>query len=261
MVLKNRNVTLSSVVSKLLLCSSVFLGLVSCAPQQGAPPEAPHIIDPKTIIIKSRATINLTVGDSSITSSAMLRGVRKLFQPFMIMNALATSPQSSSVSVTVTNAPSTTMVITNTNFVPPTITNSALDFGYLQITALQDNQLNLCGSSNTQKCTRAFIRVYTSGSYPGLYNSVDAYSAPITAGQRPSAAPYTVTGVVGSGASNALVLEYLNNGTSSTTIPTTQHVINLNHFPIPKFEINSDFTEAGAGTYMASLVLEYVLAP
>jgi hypothetical protein len=139
------------------------------------------------------------------------------------------------------------MTVDKSSFQTPTISNAVLDFGFLQLSQLLDNDLKVCGATGKEKCQTAFIRMYTTGTpSAGLYNTVDQYGAPIQAGQ-------TTLSTVGLNSSGALYLQTL-------TLPNSKNVLRLTDFPNPKYNVKVDFTDAGAGTYATTLVLEYGLA-
>ena len=155
---------------------------------------------------------------------------------------------SGSIPVSVNNALNTSMALDTSQFIVPVISNALIDFGSLKISALMDNNLNLCGPSANQHCGTALIRMYTVGTAgAGIWNDTDQFGAPITAG------PSSQT--VGLNVAGAAVLR-------TFTIPKNKHVIRLADFSPPvTFNVKADFTEAGMGTYSTTLVLEYGLAP
>jgi len=83
----------------------------------------------------------------------------------------------------------------------------------------------------------------------GLYNSADGYGAPISSGLQNSAS-YSI----GLGPSGAATLQ-------SFVIPANKNVLRLSDFsPTPVYQLAADFTNAGAGTYETTVVIEYLLA-
>lgn len=161
-----------------------------------------------------------------------------------------TPTRSGTQDVTVTNAPNTVMTLDNSEWSVPTIQNGVVDFGYLAIGSLMDNNLRVCGVAGNERCNTALIRTYTIGTAgPGIWNEVDQYGAPISA----SLAGTPPTGTVGLNAENAVVLQ-------SMAIPPTKYTLKLSDFvPTPRYNFLADFTEAGAGVYTTTLVIEYVL--
>lgn len=193
------------------------------------PIQATPQVDETGIVIKSRALFNISTGSGSASS-------------------LAASALSSNQTITVTNSPSSNLTVDNSLFSVPAISSTLLDFGFLSISALKDNNLKVCGAGGNQKCTTAFIRMYTTGTTgAGLYNTVDGYGAPITAGQ-------STLAVVGLGTAGAATMQ-------SFTITSPKNVINLSDFTNPKYNVKIDFSNAGAGSYSSTLVVEYGLAP
>jgi len=152
--------------------------------------------------------------------------------------------------ISVVNAPSVRMTLDTSQFVIPEISNSVMDFGFLAVTDLFDNQLRICGKSGNVQCGRALLRMYTiHQSGAGIFNSLDNFGAPIIAGN--SVLGFFSVGLDVLGAAEL----------QSYTIPVRQHVMRLADFaPAPKYQIAADFTDAGAGTYTTTLVLEYALA-
>jgi hypothetical protein len=130
--------------------------------------------------------------------------------------------------------------------------NNVVDFGYLAISGLSDNNLRVCGAAGNERCGTAQIRMYTTGvAGAGIWNDADAWGAPITAALEGTEA----TGTVGLDVAGAVVLQ-------SVAIPATTRVLRLSDItPAPRYNVKADFTDAGAGTYTTTLVLEYVLAP
>jgi hypothetical protein len=189
------------------------------------------------VVVKSRATFQINFGGSSQTSSDQLL-------PNNHTSALSASVNQP---IAVTNAAASSMTLNNGAFVIPIITNQLLDFGYLELGTLMDNNLKVCGTNGNQKCTKGLIRIYTTGtSSAGLYNSADDYGAPITAGQ-------TTLTTVGLNSVNSAVVQTI-------TIPNNKNVLRQTDFPNPKYNVQVDFSNAGAGTYSTTLVVEYGLS-
>jgi hypothetical protein len=92
------------------------------------------------------------------------------------------------------------------------------------------------------------IRVYTTGNVAGFVNIDDQYGAPVYAG---TLTPTTAVGLNAAGAVN----------TATDTIPSSTHVLNLAAaFPSANYNVTSDFSNAGAGSYSMSFVMEYALS-
>jgi hypothetical protein len=119
----------------------------------------------------------------------------------------------------------------------------------LQVGQLFDNNLNSCGG---QKCDLALIRIYTTNAaQPGLYNSLTQQAIPLTVTGPNDPTPANI----GLNIPNATIIQ-------EQAIPAIQQVINLatGDFSNSNYQLNADFTQAGAGTYTAHVVVEYVLA-
>ncbi len=176
-------------------------------------------------MIKSRAAINLVMGGS--------------FFAFAGSNV--------QIPVSVVNVASTTVTFDNSKFVIPPITSDLLSFGSISLSGLSDNNLATCGSLGKTVCTSAVIRLYTVGtSGAGMWNATDGYGAPINAGL---AAPYLPVGLT---VANALTVQ-------SIKIPASKHALKYTDFPSPTYTIQGDLSNAGAGSYATTLVIEYAL--
>lgn len=155
---------------------------------------------------------------------------------------------SSSYSVVTVLAPNTRFSINTSQFVIPSMTNDLLDFGSIAVSDLFTNRLKLCGPNGNQKCNKALIRVYTSGTAgPGFWND-DGYGVELSAGL-----PGQLQ-IVGLGQNNAITIhQYI--------IPSNRNSVRLSDFnPSPIFKFMGDFTDAGAGTYSTTIVLELALS-
>lgn len=142
-----------------------------------------------------------------------------------------------------------TLQVSTAKFVLPKIKNAPLSFGELSISTLTDTNTRNCGLFKMGRCSQAVIRMYTTGTAgPGLYNSAGGYGMPITV-TLGSGAPQ----VIGLGVANAAIVQ-------SYKIPRRKSSLSHKDFAQPMiYKINSDFTDAGAGTYTTTLVLEYGL--
>lgn len=163
-------------------------------------------------------------------------------------NGEITPSARASYPVTIVNPPSVTFNIDTSRMVVPAISNTMLNFGKIAISALVDNQLRICGSNSKKKCGQAFIRMYTTGTAgAGIWNAEGGYGMPIYANKTGSAQL-----TVGLDAARAAVVQ-------TVAIPANKNVLRLTDFPTPAYEMRSDFTEAGAGSYSTTLVIEYGL--
>lgn len=185
-------------------------------------------VSPDQYVVKARAEFQITTDTSARQSRSAVNQV----QP-----------------VTVTMAPSSTMTLDNSGFSSPTITNGVMDFGSLKVATLNDNNLRVCGAGGTSACGTALIRIFTQGvTGAGIFNAADNFGAPLTASLT---TPLTVGLLV----ANAAVMQ-------TFTIPATKKVVRLADFsPAPNYNMKADFTNAGAGTYTTTIVVEYALAP
>lgn len=191
------------------------------------------------VIVRSRAFIPV---DSSSASA---------FQKFMGLITPLAYALSGNQPISVSNSPSSSMTLSNAQWNVPVISNTVIDFGNLAVTDLLDNDTKQCGANGNKKCGIALIRMYTTGAGgAGVWNSVDSYGAPIIAHHAGAA-----QGTVGLDAAGAVTLQSYN-------IPNNQHAVHETDFaPSPIYNVKADFTNAGAGTYSTTLVVEYALAP
>ncbi len=153
--------------------------------------------------------------------------------------------QSASVPITYTNSASITYSISTAGLLPnPTQdASNILDLGSLSLSTLDDNKLKVCGTGGTTKCTKAFIRFYTTGTMAGFTNASDGYGVPVTSGSQ----------TIGLGVANAIKVQEI-------TIGSTKNRIVLADFPSPTYPLKADMSNAGAGTYTMTLVMEYALS-
>lgn len=146
-------------------------------------------------------------------------------------------------------ATSGSATFSTSQFIIPTISSTVLSFGSISITALSATNLNVCGNNGTKKCTSAVIRVYTTGvAGAGLYNATEGYGAPLRAGQN------TTLVTVGLGVINAAIVQ-------SITLASNKTSLSLSDFLNPKYNVQADFSNAGAGSYTTNLVFEFALLP
>lgn len=149
--------------------------------------------------------------------------------------------------VTYTNAAATAFAINVGSLTPGTFTGDTLSLGSITLSSLDDNHLKVCGVGNNQKCLKAIIRAYNSGSVAGFVHQVDNYGAPVyITGLNPSVA-------LGLGSANSVQ-------TQTYTIPSNVNRVRLTHFPSPTYAVSSDFSNAGDGAFSMTLVLEYALS-
>lgn len=154
--------------------------------------------------------------------------------------------------VTIVNPTNVKFEISGNAITYPPITNAMLDFGKLTIGDVFDNNLSVCGANGKTRCTKAYIQMYTIGTPgAGVWNTDGSSGGmPIYANQTGSARL-----TVGLNAANAAVVQQF-------TIAAVKNVLRLSDFPTAAaYEMRSDFTNAGAGTYSTTLVVEYGLLP
>ena len=172
-----------------------------------------------------------------------------VFNPvnWLMSTAVASNPGVQLINVVL--ATNVNMTMDSSAFALPVMSNALLDFGYLNITALHDNDLKHCGGDGNQKCTTALFRVYTSGTTgAGLWNAADGYGAPITVSG-------TLSGTAGLGAANSVIVQ-------TWTVPGNRNTVKVTDFsPAPHYNIRSDFSDAGSGSYSTTVNVEFALAP
>lgn len=219
------------------LVAALILSLSGCGKAGPGQGDTPNSSEPSRVpgmdrtgaMVKSRFSIDVQMGTSTglvVKSSA--RGATRI--------------------ISVTNPELSSMTMDTTGLVIPKVSNKLLDFGFLELTSLMDNQLNVCGVGAKQKCGSAFIRIYTTGTASsGLYNSADGYGVPLMVGL----SSYSAVGLNPEGGA---IME-------SIKIPSDKHVVRLSDFSNLKYNMKSDFTNAGAGQYSTTIVIEYALAP
>lgn len=211
---------------------------VTQAPQPLPPIEVPG---PDNVVVHGRAVVTI----SNEQETAMMN----LWNRFIMPRAYAASSGSSVV--TYTNAASTNFTINVTGLAPtftPTFTGNTLNLGSVALATLSDNNLKVCNPGGNTKCTQAIIRVYTTGSTAGFIQTTDLYGAPVFTGTlNPASA-------VGLNAAGSVQVQLF-------TIIASDHKIGIVDFPSPTYAVTSDFSNAGAGNYSMTYVVEYALAP
>lgn len=130
-------------------------------------------------------------------------------------------------------------------------TGDTLSFGSFAISGLDDNKLKVCpaaGEANggNVKCNKAKIRIYSAtGDANGVFqNTTDGYYIPLLVSSIP----------VGVGVANAAYVQ-------NFTIASNKNRIRVADLTAltPNFPMTMDFSNGGAGSYSATLVVEYVL--
>lgn len=189
----------------------------------------------------------IPVAMASMTISSNSNDEVALFRKF----ELIPTAHAATTNVSYTLAENVTFTI-NTANISPILTGDSLDIGSLTVTALDTNKLRICGANGNQKCGQAVIRIYTQAllAWPGVdgfVNTGDGYGVPVTAGKPAATLP------VGLAAANAALVQ-------SYTIPNATNRLLLSHFLTPTYKLAADMSNAGAGSYSMTLVIELALA-
>jgi hypothetical protein len=196
---------------------------------------------PDNVVVKSRAVYFVSTENGQT--------VVKMISNFIFPLAYAANP--TSVPISFVNAPNASMTVDTALFVAPALpVFDSASYGSLKITTLKDNNLKVCGVGGNTKCGTALIRMYTTGTAgAGLYNAADGYGATISAGLSTTRATVGLTS-----ANSAVVQTY--------TIPANKNNIRETDFSpaVMQYNVDVDFSNAGAGTYTTTLVVEYGLA-
>lgn len=220
-----------------LLLSSCLFGCGSSGTPNGPnPPKNPVPIDE---VIHGMAIIQVSAQQSDMFS--------RLMSHFFPVAYAATG----TTTVTYTNSPNTTFTLDVSSLAPnftPTFTGSTLNLGNVTVSALSDNNLKVCNPGGNTKCTTATIQVYTTGSVAGFVNTADSYGAPVYTGT------LNPTTQIGLNTAGAVAVQ-------TFTIGSTVHRLTLADFPSPTYAVTSDFSNAGAGSYSMTYVVQYALSP
>jgi hypothetical protein len=209
-------------------------------PSAGLPP----VVAPNQnySVLKGKAEFNIT---SSPNGTASIELVKKSYAAGTCSQALGNCLDYSDI--TVTNSGNTIFEINKSqqSLTYNTSNGNLTSFLTLDVIKLTDNSLFVCG--NNSKCDLGLIRMYTTGT-PGLYNSATAQSIPLLV-----SSPYSSTNMsVGTESNHTTVQQFAIAG-SEVAVSLADLIPNSNYV------LSSDFTQAGAGTYTAHVVVEYVL--
>ena len=181
-------------------------------------------------VVRGRWEIPIQQGDSGQQLKLDSKG--------LLQGASRTKPISGTVAAQVT------FTLIDTNFVTPPADGIA-SYGRLDISALRDNSLRVCGTNGSTRCTNAGLRVYSTGTpQKGLWNTDDTYGAPILTGAQE----------VGLDVAGSAVLQSIALG--------TRRVVKLTDFSTTgtiQIPISVNFTDAPSGNYSSTLVVEYYL--
>jgi hypothetical protein len=212
-----------------------------------------------TVYMRAKAEFNLT---SAPSGSAKLDLIKKTYAA----GGNCQHGQCTDFSdITVVNTGSTQFALTTgatqTN---QTVSNENITtLAQLNIGTLFDNEIYSC---NNQKCTGAMIRIYTTDDNgtiqgPGLWSQAITQSVPLTVSggltTAPTVLPYfSANGTHDDGSSLQADGEAI----------STQNLISLVNGDFSDanpsgsgYTLSADFTHAGAGTYLAHVVVEYDL--
>jgi hypothetical protein len=215
----------------------VLFVLTGCGSKSsGNTPELPQVNEVLSDggIIRGQAVYQI----ESEQELAAIKFLKNIFMSF----AYAASGSST---VVYTNAASVNFSIDVSNLGASGFTGNILNLGSINLSNIDDNNLKICGTGN-QKCNQAVIRVYTTGVIAGFVNTADSYGAPLFAG---NLNPSTEVGLNIAGAVQTQVISIANN----------KNRLRMSDFPSPTYGITSNFDNAGAGNYSATVVVEYVL--
>lgn len=193
--------------------------------------DIPAIYAEEDVIVRGRAEVTVTGSSEN--------------QPHKDLGGQAAT---GSTTVTYTNAAAVNFTINVAALVAGAFTGNTLSLGHVDLSTLSDNNLKICNPGGNTKCTQAIIRTYSTGTVQGFVNTVDSYGLPLFAG---TLAPTTAIGLNTTGA--VQLQTYI--------IPITDHKVTIADFTTTAYNVTSDFSNAGAGNYSVTLVLEYVLAP
>ena len=156
--------------------------------------------------------------------------------------------QSQQIPVSYVVAPNASISV-DTSGIAPTLSgdSNTLNVGSVVVTNARANKLKVCGPGGDQDCNSAIIRIYTvelvsDPGIDGFVNTDDGYGVPVVADNLS----------VGLNAINAaLVNEYI--------IANGDRKITEDDFTDLSYNIDVDFSNAGAGNYEMTLVIELAL--
>lgn len=249
-------------MKKLLLLSAMCLVFAGCGdgfkvatnplPPVGSPP-TPN----DSWLVVDRAVVQVDrLSDGTVTAKLIQKKIIDLILPSAIAYNGGTPPNATLNAITYNNPASAVGFTLSQATTVGSYTGDILGFGTFAITGLDDNQLRKCTTAGNDataggnnKCTQAAIRVYSAtgnlGGSTGVFcNSSDGYCVPLM-----------VDGLaVGVTSANAAYPQTL-------TIANNTNRLRANNFTSAKanFPVSMDMSNAGAGTYTATLIVEYVL--
>jgi hypothetical protein len=217
-------------ISKALVLFSLAASISGCArfsPLRAALGNGTNgEVEVDSLIVKARGTMEVSSGASTSGVSAL--------------------SENASIPISVVTTANTKVEFDTSEFKVPVLANDILNFGSIKISKLIDNDLAVCGAAGNVQCTKAVIRIYTTGTAgAGLWNAAGGYGAPISAGLS------TARSTVGLGATSAAIVQ-------TYTIDPKTHVLLLKDItPVPSYGVDIDFRNAGRGTYATTMIIEY----
>jgi hypothetical protein len=244
-------VFLSMVLTMAMLtaCSKGFEVNTGGLPPTGAP--APS----DDWLIVDRAVVVVSQNPDGTYTAKILPKIFGLFVSTAYAYTGAAAPQATLNAITYNNPASTVGFTLSQATTAGSYTGDILSFGNFAITGLDDNTLNKCSVSGvdsgagTAKCTRAAIRVYSAtgnlNSSTGVFcNATDNYCVPLTVNSV----------AVGVGVANAAYAQNLTIASNKNRLRVTDFTTAQANFPVAM-----DMSNAGSGSYSATLIVEYVL--
>jgi hypothetical protein len=211
---------------------------------------APSFEDPYIIVDRVQVLIQ---GDAHGFTAKMTKPNKfNLLVPQALAYNGSVAPSATLTAITYNN-PATVVgfTLSSTALTAGSFTGDILSFGNFSVSGLDDNKLKVCpatGEANggNTKCNRAKIRVYSAtGDANGVFqNTTDGYYIPLLVEGMP----------VGVGVANAAYVQTL-------TIAGNKNRLRASDFTSanPNFPVTMDFSNGGAGSYSATLIVEYVL--
>lgn len=233
----------------------------------GSPGEGTRAAEAAPGIVKARARLNLVLaadghGKGQILSAELqpeeVRNSGSFSQEVEILNA-GNTPLADGPPVSVTLPALTTYSVDTSSFIPnPTLSNASIAFGSLKLgQSFFDNNLKVCATSANGQCQSALLRAYTTQAASvtnpgdGLWNAADGYGVPLYI-----KAADGIEKTIQLGQSASQTIQTVGFQPSQKVLTATDFKIGGN---VKAYDVRADFTLAGAGTYAATIIIEYVL--
>lgn len=245
---------------KKVLSFMIMLSFIGCGPgfeqtgHSNLPPigGAPTFEDPYLIVDRIELLIQGSANGKLYVRVKPKLNIMDLIIPKALAYTGSVAPNAVMSAITYNN-PATTVGFTLNiaSLVAGSFTADILSFGNFSISGLDDNKLKVCpvaGEANggSTKCNHAKIRVYSAtGDVNGVFqNTTDSYYIPLL-----------VSGTqVGVGVANAAYVEDYLIASNKNRLRVADLTGQTANFPV-----TMDFSNGGAGSYTASLTVEYVL--